>query len=74
MFSGYKSVVRATRSIVDNVASMPLSLYPPSRSEEAGETPARSRHCIRSASPLTAESQTLLVIGSTLTGRAIPGG
>ncbi len=43
-----------------------------SRNEEAGETPARSRHCNRSASRLTTDSQTLFVIDSTLTGRAIP--
>jgi hypothetical protein len=40
-----------------------------SRNEEAGEIPARSRHCIRPTF-VTVESQTLFVIDIALTGRA----
>ena len=44
------------------------------RNEEAGETPARSRRCVRPVIRIEVESQTLFAIGSILTGRAIPGG
>jgi hypothetical protein len=60
-------------AIVDNAAGVRM-LFRVFAKWEAGENPARSRHCNRSATHLTADSQTPFVIGSTLTGRAIPGG